>query len=662
MRKLREQLKSNREFNPFNDLYNKDKVINLLLSYSKQNVDYETEKILLTYFSSLPISDYFKNVFSEFKSLLLQSGLTKEILFDFLIANVNRNFLGVSRLRIEEYLNNTLIHYEESHSWKIDSIDPGIGKVEAAGALESNIDELNIKLNFIKRIKDEIIEKGSGELSELQTINTLISIVAGIGYYQMIKSNYEDSVWNNGFVEYDFENKKMIMDFFSPDDLIINKVGFIRFSRNTMTYFFAFKNILLSNDNFIKDFKGRNYWNLNLTINKVFIKEGIITFELTKGFNKDELSIFANNESHILAHYRFVTQEVLPKLQLNVEEMVYIWSSIQFLFKEVVKSSYELTDDSINTFKDFYKFPIKINISNLKSYLYSKLNFERIKIDNFLSILINPENERINFWKYPFYKDNSFLLFPLITITSPLLPYLLDHWIDIGGINLDTRGDYFEEFVKKELFIELQDKNYEFLISPISTFTNINEESEEIDLVINFKAIVLIAEIKCIKYPLDIRDKSNAVKRLTEGAEQVNRKAKFLIENASQFKKDIGEISGKEIVKLVLTNFPIFTGLVLSSVPIADYALLESYISYGKLSKEVTISNNDTPLFQAFVKENVYYQDEVEFCKNFRSFFEKPLPVEELKKMVELAYYKISPIGADIELYARGATFTNTKL
>lgn len=75
------------------------------------------------------------------------------------------------------------------------------------------------------------------------------------------------------------------------------------------------------------------------------------------------------------------------------------------------------------------------------------------------------------------------------------------------------------------------------------------------------KSICVIAEVKCIKYTLTPRDEYNALNRLREGAIQANRKADFIKNNAKMFFNEIGDISNKPIIKMVITNFPSFSGL-----------------------------------------------------------------------------------------------------
>jgi hypothetical protein len=86
------------------------------------------------------------------------------------------------------------------------------------------------------------------------------------------------------------------------------------------------------------------------------------------------------------------------------------------------------------------------------------------------------------------------------------------------------------------------------------------DQIEEIDLIINLHDIVSIGELKCIRYPMELRNYFYNRKRLINGCNQIIRKSAYMQNNAEEFKKDIGDIAEKKIIPIVITNYPIFVG------------------------------------------------------------------------------------------------------
>ena len=130
-------------------------------------------------------------------------------------------------------------------------------------------------------------------------------------------------------------------------------------------------------------------------------------------------------------------------------------------------------------------------------------------------------------------------------------------------------------------------------------------------------------------------------KRLLDGAIQAKRKTKFIKDNISEF-KEVFINSSKEIISLVITNFPIYSGSIIENIPVIDFSLLENYFLSGSLNKSPIgfdgkkLYKNDNPV------SIIYYTDDDQFSNNLRSFILDPIPVRELKPKVYLSEKQLS--------------------
>ena len=90
----------------------------------------------------------------------------------------------------------------------------------------------------------------------------------------------------------------------------------------------------------------------------------------------------------------------------------------------------------------------------------------------------------------------------------------------------------------------LKKKKATFQIIPSNKIISNNKKFEEIDLLLILKDVVIVAEIKCIKFPIEPRDKHNSIRRLTEGVKQVKRKVNFLTLNKTNLERTDANIWG----------------------------------------------------------------------------------------------------------------------
>ncbi len=214
--------------------------------------------------------------------------------------------------------------------------------------------------------------------------------------------------------------------------------------------------------------------------------------------------------------------------------------------------------------------------------------------------------------------------------------YLIDEILESGGFNLDLRGIYFEKFISNDLEMSLIEKGFTYKIHS-SIKLKKSREKEEVDLIVELKDVVLIAEIKCIKFSLTGRDYANAYKTLKKAANQITRKSSYIRKHNGSF--DNLEINlNKKIIIAVINQYPLFTGTKIDDVPILDYPVIESYFKSGEFSQKKSTTEGIKT-----ISEMKYYDDENTFNANLGDYLNSPVPLRSLLSHVKFTEDEITP-------------------
>jgi len=355
------------------------------------------------------------------------------------------------------------------------------------------------------------------------------------------------------------------------------------------------------------------------------------------------------NSTAYITYYTFLENlhfESLHNLTLN--DLLKMFSLLQALIREAKGLEF---DNSIFSIDDLKKFPIKISHDLLLNYFIERTTYSKAQILIFLSLVSFKFGERINLWNRPLvlYKGSYYINY--LPTLSPIVLNLMDHWIELGGYDLDIRGKYLEKYLQKEVEEILLEKKFYGRILQRSKLYNKEKKFEELDLVVILKSIVLLAEIKCIKFPYEARDKHNALNRLKQGVKQIKRKKDFIEKCKNEIPELHSHVENKKFVSIVITNFPMYSGCIIDGIPIVDFYLFESYFETGKMT-DGRIKKHGKP---EVLKETFYYKNEDEMNSNLEQFFLQPYPIEELKSLYQIINQKISLEIFDYDLYVTSA-------
>ncbi len=651
MNNLRKKIIYDSKLNPFNDDFNLD----YLKSYLSKLEDNEESYKLFTFFLlAYNFNAFYKSTFANIKEMFHESNLNYNELLEFLITSSNRHYLLLHKTPDSTKKE---FNFQDFFKKTIESVDETIGKIDARAALETEIDSLNTLINYLKYFEEELNTSNKIE-NDTSRVDSIIKLTLATNYFNVIRFTHEDSLFNNGYIEYDSDSNTIHYKYENVNELFLGKIGYYRLNRNVTSHFLIL-NEYLDNYKDVRMLISKTYEGKNQVkrIKKTKINQGLVEFELASGLDTNEFYNFLFLDVQLRTYYDFIYNVVMPNAEgLTLKDCLILFSMIQSIFKNVANYN-KVEDDSVMRIKEFGKFPSKIKSNHLKLYLKSKTRYSTKQINYFINLLVNKKDQRLNFWYYPFLEKNEYYYVPLLSFLDPLIFVLSDKWLEDSGFDLEDRGFYFEKNIKENFTEALTNKKYNFIIPSISKYTLSNGKFEEIDLIMNLKNVVVIAEVKCIKYSLTPRDEFNALKRLREGAKQINRKAEFIANNSEKFKNEIGDITGKKIIKIVLTNFPSYSGYIMEDVPIVDYYLIESYIKSGRISSYRYTTENGKITENKLRAEEIFYNNEDEFCNKFESFVLKPDYIEKCRDYFEFKVNKLSVENDTYNIYSDSVEF-----
>lgn len=637
MCKIRKELRENIEFNPFNPKYNKEKVFSNLEKVKNSAVGDDTDALLIA--AATPVfNSIFKNFYTFLDKAICDIDLTYDEMRKYIIAIANRDIIVVGH-KFENYFESKEgFDFSEINHFRVNSGDPSSDKINASAAVVTTIDSAITFLNFLRN-REERLSKGTCN----EVLNKMAISYSFAGYYYVIKDAYDIAVWENCRVVFDAK-KDLHIRYHDSVYPKLKNIGLIRLQQNVLSFELLGYSLLQKDTSLQKVFKVSR----SKKIKSRGIKNlKIINGEIELSIKKCEISIEHSdiiNKAAMLVYYPFFEDIQLKKLgSMTLDDILVLFNQLQQLVIRIKKESEEKVE--VENVADLENFAYRTPVETIRNYLHETTNLSNNQINHFLKVVESCNgSKRIDLWSRPLFKVGIYYFLPLVPIISPNILYLIDVWLDEGGYDLKERGKLFERYIKN-LVKKSLDGRFTYVIPNKSKFFINESVYEEIDFLLVLKDVVLVAEVKCVKYPFGPRDYYNSIKRLTEGADQVIRKTKFLKVNAEKFVADIGIMKDKEFIPVVITNYPSFSGLKIKDIPVIDFFLLDGYINSGKLGqiKVECTEENQINLFENTKK--VYYDNEEEFNQNLKEYIMHPAPVEEVLNKLSLGYTRITLEG-----------------
>lgn len=636
---LYKKLLSDPKFIPFNNHFDYTHIQGFIKDNKEKFTDIKlVEKALSTVFFNQHYQDLRSNIEEKIKMI----SLSKNELIELFIILANRDTYLVKDIAEKYIEGKTDYNVNDLINLKVPSVFSELGDLHLQGALEAKHDGLNMILNYLSNKKFDIVYKKS-DLS-LDALTSCNQIFAYSNFYSVIKYAYDSAIWGDFYINVDTDSSGSVLKIKSnnPEFSILERVGEERLDMNLVSSKFAIKSNYDEKGGFHNTvMQSMRSKRKPKRLKKIEIIKSKLTFNLADGYDNDAISNEMMIFAELATYYNFLGNETLPKISnVTLYDIITVFAEIQSLIAKVYKFKKEESNDFIKTV-DLYR--ISISKAALIEYLIRKITFTKHQIISILDLFVHVDGA-FNIYEQPLISLGDNLLPIFLPTIAPNSLRLIDYWLEKGGFDLDSRGKLFEIHIKKTIKQEILKKRFFINIPQNCLFKSKENGQEEIDLIIELKTIIIISEIKCIKFPFEPRDFHNMFNRLKSGGSQIQRKAKFISDNIIEFKEFFVD-SSKKIIPLLITNFPIYSGITIDDVPIIDYYLLEHYIIYGYLNKSL-VGFDGVKLHKSPNPESIiYYKNEDQFSNYLPSFLKDPIPVREKKSKVILIEKQLTPPG-----------------
>lgn len=647
LKNIREQ----KGFNPFSPSFSEEnikkiceEVVRFVNSETNMNEEKKSEIIQILHLcdTTFLMNNFSKKGYAHLDSLIAKSNFSQQELLDFSFAALNRDYQLVQKELSgrakpdkqggkgrKEFL------FINEADFKIKSPDQSIREISASGLVEAGVDSLNTLVKYLlyKDVNDFIIDPVKGNQDSADTI---MDLCQSCNIINMMKYNYENAVWNEGF--FVLNEKVLKIDFFSHYELKLKAAGLrIMYQR-----FFDQYSILMSSS-FKYPYQAKK------RIKKCYVENGYLRYKLSDGQDKEEISHGMNMQASLNAYYEFLKKVPFSAYgNLDIDKVFFMFNLISYLF--TVASKLRIPETAIMEKERFYSYPFRIAKRDLIEYLRIRTGFGSREICSFLSLL-EYETGYLNLWNTPFLCQGVDYLFTLLPLTFPMTYNLIDYWLEKGGISLKDRGKHLEQYIIKKLISGKSEQPFPYTVIEQKKFRIDGRKSEEIDLLISMDSTLIVAEVKCIRYPMEVRDYHNALKRLKEGCSQAQRKKEYIKNNHEHFCNLIGDYKDKTILGVVITNYPLFSGYLRLGIPIVDAHSFESYFTGGSILWKSASQEGDKHVNQVEGAKLLYITNE-EFNKNINRYLMHPPVVEMVMNNTSINMKKCIPSNSDFGVFS----------
>lgn len=611
------KLKYDNHFYPFGHLYDKKRITDYFNNIKNTKIDNPKHGYIYNILSVIPLlANFNKDTICTINKYINKINIPSEDLITLITAYTNYYFVRTSY--------NIINKEPKNYTYFEDLL---LSNNLAAKQCENLVTFNNLFFNYLNYYKTtgyyKKEEKSDITLDNINKLYMFLQILCGY------KDFYETCLFEKYNIKQIRNDKDIfyIATMYDKDYSKIRTISDIRQSKYIFGYLYFLDNnphLKTKISNFVlQKIKFKKITNIRFENNK-------INYELDEASNASEfLDEYNKLNCFVMPFYQFMINN--NKYSELINDYLILYSKFQDFFKQI---QIKCNTSDIKSLDDLKNIPAKINKNILKNYLLNTTTYPQETIQKFLKILGNKNT--INFFKKPLLPIGNDYLFHLLNITGNITVNNIDDWLEINNVNLQERGIIFEDYVKAKTKEILKNKNYKFFIPDIKKFKNSNENEEEIDLIISLENIILLIELKCIKYPIEYHDIENAKQRLLEGVSQIKRKMVFVQDNTQLFKSKQVNIENKEIIPLVITNNPNFTGLIVNNVPIIDFELFNNYIDVGKF---ITFKIDNKSFKED--KSVIYYNNQREFELKIKDFMNNPIPLKDIEEKIELSKTQI---------------------
>lgn len=598
-RSFYEQVAFSKELNPFHSLFSYENVKDLLAELSIEDPEFGNNLDYICYIISS------NKIYKEFCLWLQKYSKSDDLRYFYLgiLIFTNRDLVFLAKKNQEYIQNNKLFNPINELKQEIQTANGN--KIHINDLLDINTDILNFVFSLLRFIEIKI--KKIPNSFPLEKVNEFYNFYQISNRFTVLKNLFEQICFEDNTI-----NKKDDTYFISSKNnkFLLKNISRIRIEQQCMftaNEYIKFKELYGT----LHQFKHTPEL-VNVIQTKGFLK---LDFKIGDNIDLDDQ---VNNKFFFVdLFYPFLSEEYKSIIKKNVIILAFL--------QEIIRKTITNTpDESTQINYDNYQFKILP-----KDIVIPLSKILKIDVSSVLSILKNNfENDGTkSFWERPIYRfENNYYLIANSILGCNIFN-IFDCWIE--NIPEFNKGTLFEDYVKKTITEACKPKNFFSNVCQTKKYKGKNEE-QEIDLVWETKNTIVIGECKCIKYSFSSRDIYYSNKTIKKAIEQVKLKADFLKRNKDCFPT---LNLTKKIVRVVITNYPLYTGLILDDIPIIDFKVLSTYIEMGYNAQGLSEKGN----LKIFNQIN-FYNTEDEFSDRIEQYITTPDVVETFKKYITTTY------------------------
>ncbi|MBR2196573.1 MAG: hypothetical protein IJ911_13300 [Salinivirgaceae bacterium] len=606
-------------YKPTSGKYDGKKLYEIVNNLDKTGLDYNREE-LQKVVDFWEISNYFHGLMNELYQRIKKNfnnfNMRGEDIKEFFIAILNREYRLVCikmREAAKQQPKGTYLYQDITNP----QIQLSSGKFNTMAVLEASTETVNMICNSLRfYLKDELRNENADP--NMFAANVL-HIYEMADIYVTFKHSYDDILYNGGFIKIEQEKKVFYFDYDSHYELRLLKAGNMMFGERMSLIYSKYH---LEG----KKLKFGKYVT-NYRIKRTKLQEGRVTLEFGQGNPKTHRELVIEMEAAIDSFYEYLDINVkLAKLNdIMLVEALAVWTALRYICCETLERI-DSDATSMYTIKDMDFIPRLYKKEHLIEYVEKLTGINKKKVKNTLESFEADNNHYNDIWTSPLILNGGYYSVPFYPIIN-YMPYnVIDTLLERGGYDLDERGKNFEKYIYQCIMREKH--KYHIICSP-SKYFGTKEEGEEIDLMVVLKNLVIIGEAKCIRYSMNPQDYYNAWTRLKNGAKQAKKKVLFVEKHPDLF-KELGEIRGKKVLPIVITNYPTFVGFEHDGVYVIDSFSFISYLNNGCMAMwELSKTAN------SIIQAQPFYRNEDEYSANFEKYLQKnPLKEMYVSKVV----------------------------
>lgn len=607
-------------YKPTSDKYDRDELFAILKKLGPEDMKVPQDEIDkvgdFLWITDLAHSLY-KDFYSTVEELLGHLGLKGEEIVEYFIAFLNHEHKAVCNKIKETQRNMPKGTYmlQDMTNPKVEL--PDGTKVDMRAAMEGATDATSMLCNYMRRhLEDEYRNEGYDPNRFAGAIRNMYQMADMMATF---KHSYDCVLYERSFVKIDQKAETIMFDDDDYHEEKLKALGQLILGERVL-------HVRCQNRDKGKRSELERYVKY-YRVKRMKVTDGNVKLEFGQGESKIHLEYMWGMQAAIDAYYEFL--DINMKLDglggISLAEALGVWVALQSLCHEVVEL-WRVTPKMIYRKEEFGDFPRDIDIADLEAYLVRLTGIKYSHVKQVLKALEVDWTKYNYIWTSPLFRIKDHYCLPFIPIVRSQPYNIIESLMQKGGYDLEKRGKDFEQYVYKQI----AEAKHEYEVNCIASKKfGSKGKGEEIDLLIGLRDIVVLAEAKCIHYSMEPQNYGDAWDRLKHGAEQALRKKAYVEEHPEMF-AELGDVSKKKIVPVVLTNYPTYAGCEHEGVYVIDSHTFISYFVAGYMTMRV-MSLKDNPIQDA----RFFYNSEAGMSANFEKYLkEQPVKQMHIGKMV----------------------------